>query len=128
MNRHSGNNSSLGTGSHLEKHFPTRENSENRRRSRNKCANYDSSAKWCRQLGIGCVGPSNPLCKEYHEPIPLCKKKTKPHIHVGQIVNDKKHGVGMILAVQGQICTVRFHINNIERKCELKQARKMLLK
>ena len=81
-------------------------------------------------MQIDCVGPSNLLCKDYREAEPRCSsnKKAKPTVSIGRLINDKEQGVGMIVDIQGEVCTVRFHKSNKERKYWLKQTQKMLLK
>ena len=127
MKRNTGNGGLLGTGSHMEKHYYERRKSENQRRSRNKCVNYNSRTKWCRQLQIDCVGPSNPLCKNYNESRGKSKRKEQ-EVTVGRLVNANEYGVGMVMDIQKDICTIRFHKNNKECKYWIKEVKNMLLK
>ena len=127
MNRKNGNNSSIGTASHTEKHFPVAQNTTSTRRSRNKCQQYEKETKMCRSLRITCVGPSNELCKDYTE---HKKKATKQSVIAsGAIVNDPRHGVGMIMREFGTgFYEVRFHRDDTIKKYNREEVKKILLK
>lgn len=125
-NRHSGNASSLGTGSHLVKIYEHSTPSAPTRRSRNKCIHYCQEIKTCNKLNIECVGPSNPLCKDYFEK--ESGQAKHPLIGVGAIVNSPIHGIGMILGINGPVYKVKFHKDNLARTYSKKEIKRMLFK
>jgi|GEM_PF-4683396 len=77
MSRRRGNESGLGTFSHPEMHREIFIKKDTKQKSRNKCIHYDFETKTCRKLIIGCVGPSNPFCKDYCEETPKANSRIK---------------------------------------------------
>ena len=124
--RHSGNASSLGTGSHLVKIYDRSPSGKTTRRSRTKCIHYCQEIKTCNKLNIGCVGPSNPLCKDYCEKV--ITQAPRPRIAINTIVNSPKYGIGMILDIKTPIYEVKFQKDNITRTLSKKEIKRMLLK
>ena len=125
MKKYSGNDSPMGTASHIEIHYPRNNHHSPNRKSRKKCIYYHSTSKYCGKLGITCVGPSNVLCKYYREPTP--KKKG---IVVGALVNSPQHGIGMVMNIttyESIYFEVKYHKNNIVRKYTLKEIKELLL-
>ena len=123
MNRKNGNNSSIGTASHMERHYALPKNITSKRRSRNKCEQYEKETKICRHLGIACVGPSNELCRKYIE-----KAVKRSSIEVGSIVNDSRYGVGLVTRQFGvEFYEVRFCQEDILRKYNEKEIKKIIL-
>ena len=62
-----GNSSGIGTASHPEEHRELWINKKTLQRTRNKCIHYEFQTRFCKRLKVGCVGPSNKLCKYYRE-------------------------------------------------------------
>ena len=123
MKRYSGNNSSLGTASHLELHYPSNSSTATRR-SRNKCKYYNPESKWCSALKASCVGPSNELCQAYEEATSQKKKDG----FVNAIVNDPKEGVGMVVRSFGPgFFEVKYHETGLVRKYTYSELKKILL-
>ena len=125
MKKYTGNNSSIGTASHLELHYSESKPKNPNRRLRKKCIYYHCTSKYCEKLGITCVGPSNALCKYYREPAP--KKKG---IVVGSLVNSPQYGVGMIMNItiyDSAYFEVKYHKNNIVRKYSSKEIKDILI-
>lgn len=60
MRRYRGNDSSIGTGTHIEKHYYRSSLEE-----KLKCLYYDNESKKCIKVGIHCVGPSHYMCTKY---------------------------------------------------------------
>ncbi|MBR4857716.1 MAG: ParB-like nuclease domain-containing protein [Clostridia bacterium] len=64
-----GNASGIGTATHPEKHYEVFFNPDSAKKSRYKCIHYELETKDCKKLRIGCVGPSNDMCRFYCESI-----------------------------------------------------------
>ena len=116
------NASSIGTATHTEKHFKPA-SKDSKRKTRNKCINYCKETHDCKILKIECVGPSNDFCKHYCE---IENSNIKP-ITVNALVNSFEYGVGMVIEINGPVCKIKFHKNNLIRRYWDHEVREMLL-
>ena len=125
LKRYGGNSSSIGTASHIEKHFPTKRTSQTSRRLRSKCVYYCSVSKRCNKLEIACVGPSNELCNgNYKEDKPI-----RNTIEIGTLVKSSQYGVGMVMNTYNQrFFEVKYHNSNFLKKYTLQEIKQILLK
>ena len=130
MKRYNGNGSSLGTASHLERHYPANA-STTTKRSRKKCMHYHHEARWCNDLKVSCVGPSNELCRAYQEVAPNSKVvyHKKNVVCIGSIVSDPNHGIGMIInTCEPDFFEVKFCEKGYVQRYNRREVKKMLLK
>lgn len=116
MRRYSGNASSIGTGTHLEKHYIHRGSGNSKRQSRYKCKHFCKATGLCGVLGITCVGPSNQLCKNYwnkknrgEEKNKEQSAKTQNPLGEGVLVYDAKCGLGSIIMAKTPYYLVEYY-------------------
>lgn len=103
--KHRGGDSGIGTGTHPEKVLPP--GGRGAKRSKHKCIYYESATRDCVCMHVGCVGPSNPLCKHY------CETIRKPNVlKENALVVDSQFGVGIVTKIYDKDFYVKFE--NVE--------------
>ena len=121
----------LGTGSHMEYHYQNNKSAASTRRSRSKCIYYSNKTKLCAKLTIGCVGPSNELCKYYCEHgkrNSVCRQATPSHAKlINQLVHYKHLGIGIIVAATPEKCTIKFENSSSLQEYPTKMVMKHLV-
>ena len=128
MKRYSGNSSSIGTASHVEKRYQHTTSTSGKRRSKYKCVYYDKATQQCKKLRVGCVGPSNILCRDYRTPQPNISTPQTQLPCVGTAVSSPDLGVGKIICVQDSIYTVQYEDGNKIRKYWLREIKHIVSK
>ena len=127
MRRYRGNDSSIGTSTHLEKHHYKSSVEE-----KCKCLYYDVKNKKCIKVGIHCAGPSHYLCAKYkpkkHQ---LEHESGKKESFIGRIINDEKYGVGMIIEENvykdRTVYVVKYRKGDLIRRYFIKEIREKIL-
>lgn len=127
MRRYRGNDSSIGTGTHLEKHY-YRSSIEEKR----KCLYYDDKSKKCIKVGIRCVDPSHYMCTKYKPKKHLSDRiSEEKDNYVGMIVVDEIYGVGMIIEEHvnkdRNVYVVKYDKGDLIRRYFLKEIRGKIL-
>ena len=121
----------LGTGSHMEYHYQNNKSSASTRRSRYKCKYFNKKTKLCSKLTIGCVGPSNELCKYYCERGKQnsdCRQTTPSHTKlINQLVHFNRFGVGIIVAATPEKCIIKFKNSSASQEYPTKTVMKHLV-
>lgn len=100
--KHRRGDSSIGTATHpTQKCFPS--NVQTSKRSRYKCVHYERATRDCVISRVGCVGPSNALCRNYCEKI----KKSYP-LKVNTLVKNDVLGIGLVVRITDGVFYVQF--------------------
>ena len=102
-----------GIGQH-EFYMPTTGDGHQNRRDRRNCRFYMKESKMCSKLFRTCVGPT--LCQKYSQQRDSKPSSSSTRKYIGLQVSGKHRGIGSIVAITGDVCTVRFTNEEVQFK------------
>ena len=96
-----------------EFYMPTTGNGCHNRRDRKNCQFYIKETTWCTKLFQPCVGPT--LCRKYSQQRDITQPISTGK-YIGLQVFSKQRGIGKIVSITGDVCTVQFANEDVQFK------------